>query len=151
MNYNWYNELSAVSQLELLILRLAWLNLWDEHMTTGRINQVDGWRDVHERIWMNLFVEEQETLMKSRRLKTTLGNNTWNSQQMDMKHSHLCIQSLSYKPQELRMRSVELNTQIWSKARTFSRREHCTNTLTFSDLYDRSESSISSMQRCFHT
>ena len=40
MNYNWYNELSAVSQLELLILRLAWLNLWDEHMTTGRINQV---------------------------------------------------------------------------------------------------------------
>ena len=24
----------------MLILRLAWLNLWDKHMTTGRINQV---------------------------------------------------------------------------------------------------------------
>jgi len=26
--------------LKLFILRLAWLNLWDKHMTTGRINQV---------------------------------------------------------------------------------------------------------------
>jgi hypothetical protein len=25
----------------MLILRLAWLNLWDKHMTTGRINQVN--------------------------------------------------------------------------------------------------------------
>ena len=27
-------------QSEVFILRLAWLNLWDERMTTGRINQV---------------------------------------------------------------------------------------------------------------
>ena len=26
--------------MEMLILRHAWLNLWDKHMTTGRINQV---------------------------------------------------------------------------------------------------------------
>ena len=26
--------------LNWFILRLAWLNLWDKHMTTGRINQV---------------------------------------------------------------------------------------------------------------
>ena len=29
---------------ETLILRHAWLNLWDKHMTTGRINQVTWWR-----------------------------------------------------------------------------------------------------------
>jgi hypothetical protein len=39
-DYNWFNEPSAVSQYKLLILRHAWLNLWDKHMTTGRINQV---------------------------------------------------------------------------------------------------------------
>jgi hypothetical protein len=26
--------------IDLFILRHAWLNLWDKHMTTGRINQV---------------------------------------------------------------------------------------------------------------
>ena len=40
INYNWYNEPFAVSQYKLFILRHAWLNLWDKHMTTGRINQV---------------------------------------------------------------------------------------------------------------
>ena len=30
---------------ETLILRHAWLNLWDKHMTTGRINQVIWWRN----------------------------------------------------------------------------------------------------------
>ena len=40
INYNWFNEPSAVSLLNSFILRLAWLNLWDKHMTTGRINQV---------------------------------------------------------------------------------------------------------------
>lgn len=39
INYNWYNEPSAVS-IKYLILTHAWLNLWDERMTTGRINQV---------------------------------------------------------------------------------------------------------------
>ena len=40
INDNWFNEPFAVSQYRLLILRHAWLNLWDKHMTTGRINQV---------------------------------------------------------------------------------------------------------------
>ena len=40
INYNWYNEPFAVSQYKAFILRHAWLNLWDERMTTGRINQV---------------------------------------------------------------------------------------------------------------
>ena len=39
INYNCFNEPSAVSTIQH-ILRLAWLNLWDKHMTTGRINQV---------------------------------------------------------------------------------------------------------------
>ena len=38
--YNWYNEPFAVSQYKAFILRHAWLNLWDERMTTGRIDQV---------------------------------------------------------------------------------------------------------------
>ena len=40
INYNWYNEPSAVSPFKSLKLRHAWLSLWDKHMTTGRINQV---------------------------------------------------------------------------------------------------------------
>ena len=40
INYNWFNEPYAVSQYKIFILRHAWLNLWDKHMTTGRINQV---------------------------------------------------------------------------------------------------------------
>jgi hypothetical protein len=33
--------------IKMFILRHAWLNLWDKHMTTGRINQVTiiKWRD----------------------------------------------------------------------------------------------------------
>ena len=41
INYNWYNEPSAVSPFKSLKLRHAWLSLWDKHMTTGRINQID--------------------------------------------------------------------------------------------------------------
>ena len=33
-------SLSQFHSIELFILRHAWLNLWDKHMTTGRINQV---------------------------------------------------------------------------------------------------------------
>ena len=40
INDNWFNEPFAVSLYRLLILRHAWLNLWDKHMTTGRINQI---------------------------------------------------------------------------------------------------------------
>ena len=40
INYNWFNEPFAVSPYNWFILRHAWLNLWDKHMTTGRINQV---------------------------------------------------------------------------------------------------------------
>jgi hypothetical protein len=31
---------SQFHSIKLFILRHAWLNLWDKHMTTGRINQV---------------------------------------------------------------------------------------------------------------
>jgi hypothetical protein len=31
---------SQIHRIKLFILRHAWLNLWDKHMTTGRINQV---------------------------------------------------------------------------------------------------------------
>ncbi len=31
---------SQFHSIEVFILRHAWLNLWDKHMTTGRINQV---------------------------------------------------------------------------------------------------------------
>lgn len=40
INDNWFNEPFAVSLYKLLILRHAWLNLWDKHMATGRINQI---------------------------------------------------------------------------------------------------------------
>ena len=39
INYNWFNEPFAVSRY-ITILTHAWVNLWDKHMTTGRINQV---------------------------------------------------------------------------------------------------------------
>ena len=39
-NHNWFNEQFAVSLCGKLVLRHAWLYLWDKHMTTGRINQV---------------------------------------------------------------------------------------------------------------
>jgi hypothetical protein len=32
---------SQFYSIKLFILRHAWLNLWDKHMTTGRINQVN--------------------------------------------------------------------------------------------------------------
>jgi hypothetical protein len=35
--------------IKLFILRHAWLNLWDKHMTTGRINQVTSWATEHTR------------------------------------------------------------------------------------------------------
>ena len=38
---------------ETLILRHAWLNLWDKHMTTGRINQVTWWRNQCGRSQLN--------------------------------------------------------------------------------------------------
>ena len=38
MNYNCFNEPFAVSFINL-ILRHAWLNLFNKHLTTGRINQ----------------------------------------------------------------------------------------------------------------
>ena len=50
VDYNWYNEPFAVSQYKVLILRHAWLNLWDKRMTTGRINQV------------NIFTHDTNTL-----------------------------------------------------------------------------------------
>jgi hypothetical protein len=34
---------SQFHSIKLFILRHAWLNLWDKHMTTGRINQVTVW------------------------------------------------------------------------------------------------------------
>ena len=46
INDNWFNEPFAVSLYRLLILRHAWLNLWDKHMTTGRINQVTTFKPV---------------------------------------------------------------------------------------------------------
>ena len=48
INYNWFNEPFAVSQYKVFILRHAWLNLWDKHMTTGRINQVTIKKKVHK-------------------------------------------------------------------------------------------------------
>ena len=48
-NHNWFNEPFAVSQYKSLILRHAWLNLWDKHMTTGRINQITVRYDVVQR------------------------------------------------------------------------------------------------------
>ena len=39
-NINWFNEPFAVSLCLEFVLRHAWLNLRDKHMTTGRINQV---------------------------------------------------------------------------------------------------------------
>ena len=35
---------SQFHSINLFILRHAWLNLWDKHMTTGRINQVTTFR-----------------------------------------------------------------------------------------------------------
>ena len=43
---------SQFYSIKLFILRHAWLNLWDKHMTTGRINQVTllSVRDLPQRI-----------------------------------------------------------------------------------------------------
>ena len=38
---------SQFHSMLLLILRHAWLNLWDKHMTTGRINQVTIIQQIH--------------------------------------------------------------------------------------------------------
>ena len=40
INYNCFNEPFADSSDRNLILTHAWLNRWNKHMTTGRINQV---------------------------------------------------------------------------------------------------------------
>ena len=37
---------SQFHSINLFILRHAWLNLWDKHMTTGRINQVTTFPDL---------------------------------------------------------------------------------------------------------
>ena len=46
-------DLMSHSQFHRLLLKLrhAWLNLWDKHMTTGRINQVTISRTLSERAW----------------------------------------------------------------------------------------------------
>jgi hypothetical protein len=38
---------SQFHSTKLFILRHAWLNLWDKHMTTGRINQVTTFPSLH--------------------------------------------------------------------------------------------------------
>ena len=37
-------------QSKIFILRHAWLNLWDERMTTGRINQVANIKTLNRRL-----------------------------------------------------------------------------------------------------
>ena len=44
-----------------LILRHAWLNLWDKHMTTGRINQVS---DFVQKGWFVLLVVKNDEKSK---------------------------------------------------------------------------------------
>ena len=39
---------SQFHSINLFILRHAWLNLWDKHMTTGRINQVTTYPNAQE-------------------------------------------------------------------------------------------------------
>ena len=47
----------------MLILRHAWLNLWDKHMTTGRINQVSMPKEPHKtRILCDLSLAYQKIL-----------------------------------------------------------------------------------------
>ena len=44
-----------------LVLRHAWLNLWDKHMTTGRINQITEERRVNSQ-WRNKSQREKHEL-----------------------------------------------------------------------------------------
>jgi hypothetical protein len=58
---------SQFYSIKLFILRHAWLNLWDKHMTTGRINQVTFLserprRCVREGNWIHPGSEELNTL-----------------------------------------------------------------------------------------
>ena len=42
---------SQFRSIKQFILRHAWLNLWDKHMTTGRINQVTAVWELTENLW----------------------------------------------------------------------------------------------------
>ena len=72
---------------EELSLKHAWLNLWDKHMTTGRINQVFTWRFTPTGQEKHLGVEQpmspEVTLCSleyslPRAWKSTLGSRTTN-------------------------------------------------------------------------
>ena len=72
---------SQFHSTNLFILRHAWLNLWDKHMTTGRINQVTTFHSLMSqrtqkqapatRGWNNLF-HRQEFVINSWRFKCSL-------------------------------------------------------------------------------
>ena len=68
---------SQFHSTKLFILRHAWLNLWDKHMTTGRINQVTIFC-----FFLFLFFFAQRTCMwwsfakKGKEKKPTLGDRT---------------------------------------------------------------------------
>ena len=47
---------SQFHSIKLFILRHAWLNLWDKHMTTGRINQVTVLSGCHRAHWQKRTV-----------------------------------------------------------------------------------------------
>ena len=79
INDNWFNEPFAVSPYRLLILRHAWLNLWDKHMTTGRINQVTILRNGRgrERLVPRCFIQISALSTFDGRIEAYHGGNGW--------------------------------------------------------------------------
>ena len=59
---------------ETLILRHAWLNLWDKHMTTGRINQVTFFGDAYKtrKNYRQILKRGLQELQKLQRTKPLL-------------------------------------------------------------------------------
>ena len=81
---------SQFHSIKLLILRHAWLNLWDKHMTTGRINQVTivriGSRAFTLRFQHSRFFPE----WKKRRVFTTSPLSFWKRSMYNTKRAQKC-------------------------------------------------------------
>ena len=92
VNNNWFNEPFAVSLCIMLILTHAWLNLWDEHMTTGRINQVTIVKRNSKHVVFNWFFSNKyctHTDVVQNRQRVTVREFTTQEQRLASKHAAL--------------------------------------------------------------
>ena len=70
---------SQFHSIDLFILRHAWLNLWDKHMTTGRINQITTlslFSFLFSSKWIRAEESKQQT-HKTKQLLSKLSQASW--------------------------------------------------------------------------